>query len=89
MSWAPRSLEFFTKSAKGGRILVVSVNVAEQATKLLKGRGIHPAMFFEAVVSAGPELIECPARFGDADDRHTEVATLQHRLQRGKDLLIG
>ena len=40
-------------------------------------------------MGARPELFESPAGFGDADHRHIEVATLQHRLQRGKDLLVG
>ncbi len=34
------------------------------------------------------QLVEVPAGLGDADHRHVEMAALDHRLQRRKDLLV-
>ena len=34
------------------------------------------------------QLLEVPAALGHADDRHIEVAALDHRLQRREDLLV-
>ena len=45
-------------------------------------------MVLQAVACPRPELVELPARPGHADDRHVEVAALQHRLQRWEDLLV-
>jgi hypothetical protein len=41
----------------------------------------------EAVLGASLELLRIPAGLRHADDRHVEVAALDHRLQRGKDPL--
>src|SRR4029077_16232478 len=68
---------------------VVSINIAEQTGKFLKGRGIDSAMFFEAVVGTRAELVERPASFCNPDNRHIEVTAVQHCLQRGKYLLVG
>src|SRR6266404_353042 len=46
-------------------------------------------MFLEAVVCTSAELVERPARFCNADNRHIEMTAVQHCLQRGKDLLVG
>jgi hypothetical protein len=45
-------------------------------------------VLFETIVGPGLELFECPTCLGDADHGNIEVAPLQHRLQRGKDLLV-
>ena len=37
-------------------------------------------MFFKTVLRPVLELIEIPARFGDADHRHVEMTAFQHRL---------
>ena len=70
------------------RVLVVAVDVAQQAAQRVERRGIEPAVLLEAVLGAGLELVERPAGLRHADDRHVEVAALHHRLQRGKDLLV-
>ena len=61
----------------------------QQAAELLEGRRIHPAVLFQAVFSPGAELVEVPARLRDSDDRHVEMPPFDHRLQRGKDFLVG
>ena len=50
--------------------------------------GSTPAVLLEAVARPRLELVEVPAGLGHADDRHVEVAALDHRLQRRKDLLV-
>ena len=45
-------------------------------------------MFLKTVLRPVLELIEIPARFGDADHRHVEMAAFHHRLQRWKDFLV-
>src|ERR671915_732403 len=46
-------------------------------------------MLLKAVLRSRPELIDTPARSGDADDRHVEASTLHHRLQCREDFLVG
>ena len=45
-------------------------------------------MFSRLSLRTRLQLFEVPASLGDADDRHIEVAALDHRLQRRKDLLV-
>ena len=45
-------------------------------------------MLLDAVARARAKLIDAPARLGDADDRHVQVAALHHRLQRREDFLV-
>src|SRR5260370_15449359 len=89
MRWPLRSFQFLAERAKRSRIVVVSINIAEQTRKFLEGCRIHSAMFFEAVVRTRAELVERPARFCNADNRHIEMTAVQHCQQRGKDLLVG
>jgi hypothetical protein len=71
------------------RVLVVAVDVPQQAAELVERRGIETSVLLEAVTGAGLELVEVPARLGHADHRHAKVPTLEHRLQRREDLLVG
>lgn len=59
----------------------------EQSRELLNDRRIDAAMLFQAAIGASLELIEGPARFGDTDHRHVEMAALDHRLERRKNFL--
>ena len=59
------------------RILVVAIDVAQQAGELGERGRIEPAVLLEAVLRPGLELLEVPARLGHADDRHVEVAALR------------
>ena len=81
--------ELLAEGLERRRVLVVAVDVAQQAAQLVERRGIEPAVLLEAVLGAGLELVEVPAGLGHADDRHVEVAALHHRLQRREDLLVG
>jgi hypothetical protein len=77
------------ESLERRRVAVVAVDVAEQALELLERGRVEPAVLLEAGLRAGVKLLEASAAFGDADDRHIERAALDHRLERGKDLLEG
>ncbi len=82
---AERSFE----SLKGRRIAVIAVDVPEQAFELVERGRVEPAVLLEARLRSGVKLLEASAALGHADDRHFERAALDHRLQRGKDLLEG
>lgn len=73
-------IEFFANRLKRGRFGVISVHITEQTTKLLESRGIDSAVLFQAVVRPRPKLLEGPTRLGDTDNRHIEVAALNHSL---------
>src|SRR5580704_339879 len=65
-----RSFELLAERLKSCRIVVVSIHIAQQSGKLLKGRGIDPTMFFEAVMRPRLELPERPASISYADNGH-------------------
>src|SRR3546814_8036204 len=50
---------------------------------------VDATVVLEAVAGALAQLVHRPARMGHADHRHVEPAARDHRLQRGKDLLVG
>ena len=82
--------ELLPDGLEGRRVLVVAVHVTEQRGELGEGRRVHPTpVLLQAVLGAGLQLIEPPARLGHADHRHVQVSALQHGLQRRKDLLVG
>src|SRR5215470_16900273 len=81
--------ELLADGLEGRSVLVVAVHVAEERGELGEGRRIDaPAVLLQAVLGARLELIQPPARLGHPDHRHVEVATLDHSLERGKDLLV-
>src|SRR5207302_1696695 len=84
----PRGPERLADGLECGRVVVIAVHVAQQAAQFLECSGVKPAMFFEAIFRPGLELVEVPARFGDADDRQIKVAALQHRLESREDFLV-
>src|SRR5262249_33375255 len=55
---------------EGGGVPVVAVHVAKPLVELAEGLGIEPAVALDAVLGAGPELLESPAGLGHADDRN-------------------
>src|SRR5579863_4829883 len=81
--------EFFAKRVKGCAASVITIDVVQQATQLFKGCSIESAVFFQAVLGPGAKLVEVPARFRDPDDGYLEMPAFDHRLQRGKDFLVG
>jgi hypothetical protein len=77
------------RSAAGVVVVVVAVDVAQQPEQLGEGRFVHAAaVLFQTVAGALPELIQCPPRLRDPDDRHGQMPAAHHRLQRRKDLLV-
>src|SRR5262249_20464217 len=86
--WPLRRAQLLPEGLKRRRGLIVAVNIAQQTTQFCDRGGIDPAVLLNAVMRSRPELIEIPASFGHADDRHIEVSALDHRLQGRKNLLI-
>ena len=80
--------EFLADGLERRRIVVVAIDVAQQAAQLVESRGIDATVLFQAVAGPCPELIDGPAGLGHADDGHVKVAALDHRLQRREDLLV-
>src|SRR5215813_14366803 len=80
--------EFLPKSGKGRQVLIVAVNVTQQAQQFGKGHGVNAAVFFQAVFGPGTKLLQIPSGFGNTDYGNVEVSTLCHRLQRGENLLV-
>src|SRR4029453_4558237 len=83
-----RRAKLLPEGLKRCRVLIVAVHIAQQTTQFLERGGINPAVVFNAVMRSRPELIESPTGFGHADDRHSEVSTLDHRLQGRKNLFV-
>jgi hypothetical protein len=84
----PGGTELFADGLERRRVLVVAIDVAQQAAQLTERRGIEPSVLLGAVLGTGLELFEVPAGLRHADDRHVEVAAFHHRLQRREDLLV-
>src|SRR5262249_17781138 len=82
------SLEFSTQRREGFRILIIAINVVQQADQFLEGSGVDATVLLKTVMSPGAELIEVPPRFGNSNDRYVEMSSLHHRLQRRKNLLV-
>src|SRR5438445_12179998 len=89
MGWTMRVLEFFAKRRERRRILVITINVAQQAGQLFESRGIDSAVFLQAVVRPRAKLIKIPSGFGYTDHRYIKMSALHHRLQRRENLLVG
>src|SRR6516164_2894023 len=83
-----RVFELGAQLLEGRRILVISINVPDQADQLSKSSRIDAAVLFDGVLDAGVELLEIPTRLGDANDRNIQVPPLDHRLQVEKDLFV-
>ena len=87
---ALRVAERLAQRREGGGVVVVAVDVAQQAERACR-RGVGstpPPCFSRLSLRARLQLLEGPAGLGDADDRHVERAAPDHRLQRREDLLV-
>ena len=73
----------------GRRIIVVAVDIAEQAGELGKRFGVEAAMTGKAVLGARLQLVERPSRLGNTDDRYIDPFVTNQTLQGGKNLLVG
>src|SRR3546814_219807 len=81
--------QFLAQALEGAGVVVVAVDVAQLRRELFESRLVDAAVVLEAVAGAFAQLVDRPARMGHADHRHVEPAARDHRLQRGKDLLVG
>ena len=82
--------ELLAQGLKRCRVGIIATDIAQQSRKLAKGSGIDTsAVLLEALAGASLQLIKIPTGPGHTDDRHIEVPTLQHRLQRRENLLVG
>src|SRR5262249_17444865 len=87
---AAGAAERLAECGESGVVAVVTVNI----TKLRRQRRERLLVDTAAVLGktgprAGAQLIEVPASLGDPDHRHIQVAAPHHRLQGGKNLLVG
>ena len=80
--------ELAAERLKGRRVLIVAVDVLKQSGQFGERRTVQASVLLDAFLRPRAQLVERPARLGHADDRHSEVAALGHRLQRGEDLLV-
>src|SRR5215472_10599221 len=58
-----RGAELSPDRLKGGSVLVVAVDITEQAAQLFECRRIDSAVFLEAVVRPRPKLLKIPTCF--------------------------
>ena len=74
----------------GGVVVEVTVDVAQQAEHLLRGRavGIHVVQP-QRGGGVVPELVEAPAALRDPDHRHVEDPAFDEPDQRGEGLELG
>ena len=70
-----RGTEFATDGLIRRRVVVVAVNITQQAAELIECRGINAPVALLAVARPGLELIDVPAGLGHADNGHAQVPT--------------
>src|SRR5262249_32084005 len=83
-----RIFELSAKRSEGCRILVVSVDIAQQAAQLVESGRIQSTMFLQALFRASVKLIEIPPSFGNPDHGNIEVSPLYHRLEGRENLFV-
>ena len=71
------------------RVVVIAVDISQEAQQFVELRGISPPMLFDAVCGSRPQLFDRPARLGDADDGHIDAFVADEAQKRGEDLLEG
>ena len=86
--WALRRAEFAAQGLKGREVVVVAIDVAQQAIKFAERNFVDAAVLDDALAGTGAELIDVPARLGDADHRHIQAARFGECLERGENLLV-
>src|SRR6516225_9549193 len=83
-----RVFELGTQLLEGRGILVIPINVPDQADQFSESSRVDAAVLFDGGLDAGVELLEIPTRLGNANDRNVQVAPFDHGLQAGKDLFV-
>src|SRR5262249_59969397 len=77
-----RRAELLAQGLKGCRVVVIAIDITQQAAQLVECCGVQSPMLLDAVTRARLQLIEIPTRLRNPDDRRVEMAALHHRLQR-------
>src|SRR5580692_2424669 len=72
---------------EGLRIVVIAVDISQESQELIKLCGVGAAMLLDAVLGSVPQLLDCPAGLGDADDRHIDTLVADEPQKRREDLL--
>ena len=81
--------ERLAQAVEGGRVLIVAGHVRQARDEPFVGGRVDAPVSREALADARAHLVEAPRLTRDRDDRHAQLIVPGHRLQRGKDLLIG
>ena len=89
MQWPLSLAQLLAQFGESCGVAVVAVDIAQQADELLKRALLQTTVLFQAVFGALFELIQRPARFGNADDGDVESFVANQILQRGKNLFVG
>src|SRR4029077_10502197 len=84
-----RGAELLSDRLKSRRVLIVTINIAQQTAELFESRGIDTSpVFLDTVARPRPELVDVPTGLSYADNRNVEVTPFQHRLQRREDFFV-
>jgi hypothetical protein len=82
--------ERLAQALEDRRVRIVPAYVAEQPGQLLEGLGVDPApVLFDAGVGARLDSLQVPVLAADRNDGNFEPLALYHRVEGGKDLLVG
>ncbi len=77
-------------SSNVASVVVVAVDVPQERAQLVECLRIDAAaVLLQTRLGAVLQIVERPIVLGDAHHGHVQMAALDHRLQRGKDLLVG
>ena len=80
--------QLLAKLREGVQVVVVPVDITQQAHQLFECSLIDAAMFLQAVLRASLQLIQIPPGLRHADDGQIEAFVAHQALQRGKNLLV-
>src|SRR5579872_2773546 len=89
MQWLLGTTQQLSNFAERGLIGIVAIHIAQELGQFFERVPIDPAVMFQTVLSARPQLVERPSRFSDAEYRYVKAFIADQLLNRGKDLLVG
>src|SRR6476646_11759387 len=85
-----RRVQLLADGLKGSRVFVVTINITQEPAQFVEGRRVDSSpVFLDTVSRPRSELINIPTCLGYSDNRHVEVASFDHRIQRRKYFLVG
>src|SRR5215469_12175393 len=80
--------ELFAKSFECSGVLIVTIDISQQARELFERNNVDSAVFLEALPGTRAKPIEVPSGLGYTDHRYVQVSAFHHCLQRREDLLV-